>query len=72
MTSSQKLRIAVLGSGSGSNCQSIFNAIDDGSLNAEVVIVLTDIKGAYILERAANRGIRNELIDCQGDRKSVV
>ena len=51
------LRIAVLGSGSGSNCQSIIDAIDDGSLNAEIVCVIADVEGAYILERAAKYGI---------------
>lgn len=60
------LRIAVLGSGSGSNCQSIFNAIDDGRLDAEVVIVLSDNPDAYILERARQRGVRAEVMDCQG------
>ena len=60
------LRIAVLGSGSGSNCQSIFNAIDDGRLDAEVVIVLSDNPDAYILERARQRGVRAEVMDCLG------
>ncbi len=60
------LRLAVLGSGSGSNCQSIFNAIDDGRLDAEVVIVLSDNPDAYILERAKQRGVRAEVMDCQG------
>lgn len=60
------LRLAVLGSGSGSNCQSIFNAIDDGRLDAEVVIVLSDKPDAYILERAKQRGVRAEVMDCQG------
>lgn len=61
-----KTRLAVLGSGSGSNCQSIFNAIDDGRLNAEVVIVLSDNPEAYILERARQRGIPTGLLDCAG------
>lgn len=61
-----KTRLAVLGSGSGSNCQSIFNAIDDGRLNAEVVLVLSDNPGAYILERARQRGVPTDVLDCQG------
>lgn len=61
-----KTRLAVLGSGSGSNCQSIFNAIDDGRLNAEVVIVLSDNPDAYILERARQRGVPTGLLDCRG------
>ncbi len=61
-----KLRLAVFGSGSGSNCQSIFNAIDDGRLNAEVVIVLSDHADAYILERARLRGVPTQVMDCGG------
>lgn len=62
----KKTRLAVLGSGSGSNCQSIFNAIDDGRLNAEVVIVLSDNPEAYILERARQRGVQTGVLDCAG------
>lgn len=61
-----KIRLAVLGSGSGSNCQSIFNAIDDGRLNAEVVKVFSDNPDAYILERARQRGVPTGLLDCAG------
>ena len=60
------IRLAVLGSGSGSNCQSIFNAIDDGRLDAEVVLVLSDHKDAFILERARRRGVPAEYMDCGG------
>ena len=61
-----KARLAVLGSGSGSNCQSIFNAIDDGRLDAEVVIVLSDHEDAYIMERARKRGVPTAWLDCGG------
>lgn len=56
----------MLGSGSGSNCQSIFNAIDDGRLNAEVVAVYSDHADAYILERARQRGVPTGVLDCAG------
>lgn len=62
----KKARLAVLGSGSGSNCQSIFDAIDRGDLHAEVVLVLSDNPNGYILERAADRGIPAEVINCGG------
>ncbi len=52
-----KLRLAVLGSGSGSNMQSILDAIRAGTLDAEVVCVLADVEGAFILERARRAGI---------------
>lgn len=63
-----KARLAVLGSGSGSNCQSIFDAIDQGTLDAEVVLVLSDHENAYILERTRKRGVPVELLDCGGFR----
>ena len=61
-----KTRLAVLGSGSGSNCQSIFNAIDDGRLDADVVIVLSDNPDAFILKRAAQRGVPTAILHCRG------
>ena len=59
MSSDKKapLRVAVLGSGSGSNCQSIIDAIEAGTLNAEVSCVISDVEDAFILERAAKHGI---------------
>ena len=62
----KKLKLGVLGSGSGSNMQAILDAIEDGSLNAEIVLVLSDNPDAYILERAKKAGIRAEVIDCGG------
>lgn len=64
--SAGKVKLGVLGSGSGSNMQAILDAIQDGSLNAEIVLVLSDNPDAYILERAKNAGIPAETIDCQG------
>ena len=62
MTREAPLRIAVLGSGKGSNCQSIIDAIADGTLDAEIVCVLSDVEDAYILERAREHGIVAEYI----------
>lgn len=56
------LRIAVLGSGKGSNCQSIIDAIEAKTLNGEVVCVISDVKDAFILERSAKHGIPAEFI----------
>ena len=52
-----KLRLAVLGSGSGSNMQSILDAIGAGTLDAEIRLVLADVADAFILERARRAGI---------------
>ena len=62
MTTTTPLKIAVLGSGKGSNCQSIIDAIAAGDLSAEIVCVLSDVEDAYILERAREHGIPAEYI----------
>lgn len=61
-----RIKLGVLGSGSGSNMQAILDAIEDGSLDAEIVLVLSDNPEAYILERARQAGIPAEVIDCGG------
>ena len=58
--------LGILGSGSGSNMQAILDAIDAGTLDARISIVLSDNPDAYILERARKRGIATGLIDCRG------
>jgi phosphoribosylglycinamide formyltransferase-1 len=60
--------LGILGSGSGSNMQAILDAIDAGTLNARIAIVLSDNPGAFILERARQRGIETGVIDCRGFR----
>jgi len=56
------LRVAVIGSGKGSNCQSIIDAIDAGKLNAKIVCVISDVENAFILERARKHGIPAQFI----------
>lgn len=58
------LSIAILGSGKGSNCQSIIDAIKAGTLDARIVCVLSDVSDAYILERARKENIPAEHMDC--------
>ena len=58
----QPLRIAVLGSGKGSNCQSIIDAIATEKLNATVVCVISDVENAGILDRAKQHGIPAKFI----------
>lgn len=58
--------LGVLGSGSGSNMQAILDAIDAGTLDARIALVLSDNPGAFILERAGKRGIETGVIDCRG------
>lgn len=54
------LRIGVLGSGKGSNCRAILEAIRAGKLCAEVALVLSDVASAGILEIAREFGVPNE------------
>lgn len=60
------MRIGILGSGSGSNMQAILDAIDEGSLQGSIDLVLSDNPDAFILERARQNGIPAEVIDCRG------
>lgn len=50
-------RLAVLISGNGSNLQAILDAIRARALDAEVVVVVSNRKSAYGLERAAKAGV---------------
>jgi phosphoribosylglycinamide formyltransferase-1 len=58
------MKLGVLGSGSGSNLQSILDAIAGQALPVQVVCVLSDVADAYILERARKAGIPAHPIDC--------
>ncbi len=64
----KRMVLGVLGSGSGSNMQAILDAIDAGTLDARIAIVLSDRPDAFILERARKRGIETGIIDCRGFR----
>jgi phosphoribosylglycinamide formyltransferase-1 len=58
-----KLKIAVLVSGRGSNLQAIIDAIESGKLSATIAIVISDNKDAYALVRAQKHGIKTLFID---------
>ncbi|MFH0954305.1 MAG: phosphoribosylglycinamide formyltransferase [Verrucomicrobiota bacterium] len=58
------LSIGILGSGKGSNAQSIIDAIKAKKLDAKIACVLSDVPNAYILERARQHGIPAEYVDC--------
>lgn len=59
----KKLRIGALASGGGSNLQSIIDGCRDGSLAAEVVLVLSNNPEAGSLSRAEKAGIPALCID---------
>jgi len=58
------LKLAIFGSGSGTNCQAIIDAIEAGTLDAEIKCVLSDVEDAYILERARKHNIPAIHFDC--------
>jgi len=62
MQSGKKLRLGVLGSGKGSNFVAITQAIQNGSLPAEVTLVLSDNPEAGILQHARDLGISAQFI----------
>jgi phosphoribosylglycinamide formyltransferase-1 len=59
---SKIFRLGVLGSGKGSNCVAIADAIAAGRLPAEVAVVLSDVETAGILAHARERNIAAQFI----------
>lgn len=58
----QKVRIGVLVSGSGSNLQSIIDQIEQGRLQAEIKVVISNNPQAYALERATRHHLAVKVI----------
>ena len=56
------MRIGVLGSGAGSNCEAILDTCARGEIPGQVVLVISDRQDALILQRAGKRGIRAKFI----------
>lgn len=57
------LRIAVLVSGGGTNLQAIIDRIADGTItNTEIVVVISNNKNAFALQRAGKAGIPNRCV----------
>jgi len=63
MKSQQKLRLAVLASGGGTNLQSIIDQSRQGLLNAEIHLVISNNPGAGALTRATQAGIKTACIN---------
>ena len=58
------LKLAIFGSGSGTNCQAIIDAIEAGTLDAKIQCVLSDVEDAFILERARKHNLPAIYFDC--------
>jgi phosphoribosylglycinamide formyltransferase-1 len=57
------LRVAVLASGRGSNLQAVIDAIEAGTVQAKIVVVISNKKEAPALERAHRHGLSARFID---------
>ena len=57
------LRLGVLLSGGGRTLENLMARIRDGSLPAEVAVVVSSHPEAYGLERALRQGLRRETVD---------
>lgn len=57
------LRIGVLVSGRGSNLQAIIDGIENGKIEAEIGLVVSDNPQAYALERCKRHGINFEILE---------
>ncbi len=57
MPATRFLPLGVLGSGHGSNLQSILDGCADGSIPGRVACVISDVPDAFILERARRAGV---------------
>ncbi|MBN4050821.1 MAG: phosphoribosylglycinamide formyltransferase [Alkaliphilus sp.] len=58
-----KLKIAVLVSGNGTNLQALIDKIEEGYMNAEISVVVSNRENAYGLTRACKHNIRTETVD---------
>ena len=56
------VRIAVFVSGGGTNLQSLIDSVNNGYINGEIVLVVSNRLKAYGLERARNASIKAECI----------
>ena len=56
------VRIAVFVSGGGTNLQSLIDSVNNGYINGEIVLVVSNRLKAYGLERAKNASIKAECI----------
>jgi formyltetrahydrofolate-dependent phosphoribosylglycinamide formyltransferase len=60
------IKLGVIGSTKGTDLQAIFDAIKTGELNAQVSVVMSNPKSAYILERAKNHNVPAVFISPKG------
>jgi phosphoribosylglycinamide formyltransferase 1 len=60
------VKLGVLVSGSGSNLQAIIDNIEGGRLEARIQVIVSNLPGAYALERAKKHGIPSLVLPHKG------
>ena len=66
------MKVCILGSGRGSNCQAILQASINKQLGlAQIVGVFSDVKEAGILQVAKSYGIENQFLDPGNSRSKI-
>ena len=63
------IRLGVLGSTNGTDLQAILDAVSAGELDADVVVVISNRTGAYILERAEINNVSAFFISHKGKKR---
>ncbi len=63
------IRIAVMASGGGTGLQSIIDACESGFIHGRVVAVISNVEGAYALERARKHGAEAILVPSKGRKR---
>jgi phosphoribosylglycinamide formyltransferase-1 len=65
----ERRRVGVLASGRGSNLQALVDAQKRGELGGEIVVVLSNVEDAQVLERARRAGIPAVFRDHRGRKR---
>ena len=63
------IKLGVIGSTRGTDLEAIFDAIKTGDLNAQVSVVMSNRKGAYILKRANGYNVPAVFVSQKGKSK---
>ena len=71
-TRKNKLKLAVMVSGSGSNLQAMVDQIEAGKLDAEISLVVSNNPEAYGLTRAQKHGISTAVVDYRNYSKRLL
>jgi phosphoribosylglycinamide formyltransferase-1 len=71
-TRNNKLKLAVMVSGSGSNLQAMVDQIEAGKLDAEISLVVSNNPEAYGLTRAQKHGISTAVVDYRNYSKRLL